>query len=220
MFETIRKKKWIILANLVIAAVTLLPMLAGVILWDRLPEQVATHWGADGEPNGWSSRGFAVFGMPLFLFALHVICVAVSERGGTVVGNNPKLMRIVHGLCPAISLIAGYAVYSHALGASFDMNTPALLLLGALFMVVGNYLPKCTRNRYLGIKLPWTLADDDNWRATHRLGGRVWMAAGFILLLCALLPAQAGVYAGLIVLLLAVLIPTVYSYHYHKTHSR
>ena len=213
------KNKWRLLAHIVVAVVTLLPMLAGVLLWDRLPEQVATHWGADGEANGWSSRAFAVFGLPLFLLALYFVCVAVSERGGTIAGNNPKLMRIMHGLCPAISLIGGFAIYSHALGVSFDMNTPALLLLGALFMVIGNYLPKCTRNLWLGIRIKWTLEDEDNWRMTHRFGGRVWMAAGALVMLCALLPGQAAVWMALGILTLAVLLPVVYSWRHRRAHT-
>ncbi|MBP3655751.1 MAG: SdpI family protein [Clostridia bacterium] len=219
MREYIRKNKWRLLAHAVVAAVTLLPMLAGVLLWDRLPEQVATHWGMDGEPNGWSSRGFAVFGLPLILLGLHFVCVAVSERGGTAVGSNPKMMRIMHGICPMISLFGSAAVYAHALGVSFDIHTPALLLLGALLMAVGNYLPKCTRNRWLGIRIKWTLEDDDNWRVTHRFGGMVFMAAGVLLLVCLLLPATAAASAALVILALAVLLPILYSYLYHRRHG-
>lgn len=202
------------------ALMTLLPCAVGAVLWERLPEQMAVHWGLDGKPNGWASRGFAVFGLPAFMLALHAVCVLVSGWNGRNSGQNPKLLRLMHGLCPGISLVAGCATYADALGVSFSFVTPMLLLTGALLIVVGNYLPKCRQNPWMGIRVKWTLADEDNWAATHRVGGRVWVAAGAALMLCAFLPQAAASWALIAVLIVAILIPVGYSYAYARRQRR
>ena len=87
-----------------------------------------------------------------------------------------------------------------------------LALMGIVFIVVGNYLPKCKQSYTVGIKLPWTLNDEENWNRTHRMGGKLWVASGIILLLSMLLPASAMVVVVLAVIGVAVFVPTVYSY--------
>ena len=85
-----------------------------------------------------------------------------------------------------------------------------------MFVVMGNYMPKVTRNRTMGIKIKWTLASDENWAATHRVAGRVWFFGGFVVMLGAFLPTNAMMIASLPAILLLVLIPRVYSYVFYK----
>lgn len=216
IFENRRK----LLAAAAAALVTLLPCAVGAVLWERLPEQMAVHWGLDGEPNGWASRSFAVFGLPMLMLALHAVCVLVSGQNGRSSGQNPKLLRLMHGLCPGISLVAGCAIYADALGVSFSFVTPMMLLTGALLIVVGNYLPKCRQNPWMGIRVKWTLADGANWAATHRVGGRVWVAAGAALMLCAFLPQAAASWVIVASLVAVLLIPVGYSYAYARRQRR
>jgi uncharacterized membrane protein len=91
--------------------------------------------------------------------------------------------------------------------------------MGVTFLYIGNYMPKCKQNFTLGIKLPWTLNSEANWNATHRLAGKVWMAAGVLFLLCIFLPKPALMLALLIILPVMVLVPLVYSYLYYKKHD-
>jgi uncharacterized membrane protein len=111
-------------------------------------------------------------------------------------------------------------VYAHALGMTLDVDTIALLLMGVMFLIIGNYMPKCKQNYTLGIKLPWTLNSEANWNATHRLAGRVWVIGGVLLLACVFLPENALAVAMQILLPVMVLIPVVYSYAYHKKHDK
>ena len=87
---------------------------------------------------------------------------------------------------------------------------------GILFMVIGNYLPKCLPSYTVGIKLPWTLHDEGNWRYTHRIGGFCFMAAGLVTLVSAFF---GGTWLPLAALALAVIVPTVASFLYYKKHS-
>ncbi|MBQ7680846.1 MAG: SdpI family protein [Oscillibacter sp.] len=195
---------------LLTCACILLPVCAGVVLWGRLPERVATHFDFYGVPDGWSSKAFAVFGLPLFLLCVHLLCAfAVSHdpKAGNVGG---KIRALVLWICPAVSLFTAAMIYPNALGYSMNMTMFAMLLTGTLFVVVGNYLPKCRQNYTIGIKLPWTLADEDNWNRTHRMAGPLWVAGGFLVILDALLQF-AGPYLFVGVLTLIAVAPVVYS---------
>lgn len=188
--------------------VMLLPILLGLILWDRLPEQVATHFSADGEANGYSSKAFAVFGLPAILLGLHWICALTGRIDPKAENLEGRMMNLVLWICPAISVLLIVLVYGHALGHDVRVELILPLLLGLLFVIIGNWLPKCKQTYTLGIKLPWTLHDEDNWNRTHRFAGPIWVACGLVTMFCAVLNASWVMFAAMAVMLIA---PTVYS---------
>ena len=170
-------------------AVTLLPVVAGLILWDRLPEQVPLHWGVSGEPDRYGSRAAFVFGLPLLMLGLHLFSVLYARKKSN--SRSPKAEALLFWLAPILSVAISVMVYFQTLLPDFPIVRILPLFLGFLFLVVGNLLPKCPYSRVLGIRLPWTLASEQNWFATHRFAGRVWMIGGFLMLFCPLLPAAA-----------------------------
>lgn len=194
----------------------LLPVLVGVLLWDRLPERIPTHWGLDGTVDGWSSRPIAVFVLPLFLLAIHWLCIFFTAKDPKNHGQNKKVFRLVLWITPLMSLIANGMVYAAALGKTLAPNLFAYPLVGGLFIVIGNYLPKCRQNRTIGIKLKWTMENEENWNATHRMAGKLWVLGGFLMLFCVVLPDSAAAFVMAAVILLLVAIPFIYSYLYHK----
>lgn len=162
---------------------TLLPMLAGIFFWKRLPEEMVTHFDSYGTANGRSSKWLAVFGLPLFLFAVNFICTPACENDPKRAGYPKQMMKILYWICPVVSWICAVSIYGYALGVNTDGFVGyAPLFLGFLFIIIGNYLPKVKQNYHLGIKLPWTYADEDNWNKTHRPGGKVWVAAGLLMM--------------------------------------
>lgn len=201
-------KKKLILTSIVI----LLPILIGLILWNKLPDQVPTHWNAQGEVDGWSSKAFAVFGLPAILFVMHWVCMIGTSADPKKQNIEGKVLGIVLWICPIVSLLVCTMSYGVALGMEYKVDKITLALVGIVFIVVGNYLPKCKQSYTVGIKLPWTLNDEENWNRTHRMGGKLWVASGIILLLSMLLPASAMVVVVLAVIGVAVFVPTVYSY--------
>jgi uncharacterized membrane protein len=90
------------------------------------------------------------------------------------------------------------------------------LLLSAMFIVIGNYMPKTRRSLTTGIKIRWAYSSDENWRATHRFAGKVYVAVGFACLLCMPLPMKALPFAFIGVILAAVLLPVIYSYRFYQ----
>ena len=207
-------KKELLLTSLV----CLLPLLAGVALYPRLPETMATHWGFDGTANGWSSRAATVFGLPLFILALHLICF-YAESHGTNRNMNPVLRTVMLWICPAMSLLGSALTLGTGLGYEMHISTVVPVFVGLLFLILGNYLPKIRRNRIMGIKLPWTLASEENWTRTHRAAGFTWVAAGLLMLLSALLRLH-GPTVTVVLLALAVGIPVLYSYLDYRRHEK
>ena len=197
--------------------VTLVPIIVGLILWDKLPDSIPIHWGINGEPDNWSGKGFAVFCIPAFMLALQWICFFVCTVDPKHKNYNPKMMKLVLWICPGIGLILSCMVYPAALGYSISGKIIAPLIVGALLIVMGNLLPKCRQTYTMGIKLPWTLASEANWNATHRFGGKVWVIGGVI----SMLSAFWGNFWFLIVILaLMMILPTVYSYCYYRKYEK
>ena len=203
-------------ALIISSIVILLPMVVGLLLWDQLPERFVSHWGIDGQPDGWAGKPMAVFGMPLFILAVQWIGALVTAADPKNKNQTNKAFTVVLWITPAISLLGAGMIYGTALGMVIQVNTLMPIFMGILFLFVGNYLPKCKQNHTIGLKLPWTLDNEENWNATHRLGGKVWVAAGVLMLLCTFLPESWNVVGVFVVTVAAVVIPCVYSYVYYR----
>lgn len=201
----LKKYKYLLLLT---SLIILLPMVAGLCFWSRLPESVPTHFDGTGQADGWSSRGFAVFGLPLFVLVLHWICFAAVIADPKATNLSRKILHLTLWISPAVSLFAGLSIYGTVLGAPINTARTANLLLALMFIAIGNYLPKCAPNYTVGIKLPWTLHDENNWRRTHRFAGFLWMIGGVLLLPAALLPTMWVTFAVVLVL---ALLPVIYS---------
>lgn len=201
---------------IVTSLIILFPIVVGLILWNRMPETLATHWGFDGQPDGYGSLPYAVFVPYLCLLAGHWLCFLVTAKDPRNQNRNWKPIRLVLWIMPVLSNVCAAILYALALGVHVSVSGIMVAAIGLMFVAIGNYLPKCRQNYTIGIKVPWTFASEENWNATHRFGGRVWMAGGVVLMLCALLPAgwNAGVMvAGIVILAIA---PILYSYLYYR----
>lgn len=203
-----KNKKKLILTSMII----LVPIIMGLILWNKLPDKIPTHWNAAGEVDGWSSKAFAVFGLPGFLLAVHWICLLGTNADPKKQNIDGKVLSIVFWVCPVISVLGAVLMYGTALGMQFAVEKIIPSLVGITFIIIGNYLPKCKQSYTMGIKLPWTLNDEDNWNRTHRLGGKLWVVCGLVLIVSMVLPSSFMIAAFLVIITVAVLVPTVYSY--------
>ena len=212
----IKENKWKIIIT---TLVTLLPMLAGIILWNRLPDMIPTHWNAAGEMDGWSGKAFAVFAIPGFLAAAHILCVVLTSLDPKVKGQTKKVLGLVFWICPFISVLVGVLVYAVALGAEISVASVVIAATGVLFVAIGNYLPKCRRNYTIGIKVMWALEDEANWNATHRFAGKVWVVGGVLIILMALLPIKEVIWVYIGLTALMAVLPMGYSYVYYRRHG-
>ena len=192
------------------SAIILLQMLVGVLLWDRLPDPMATHFNFHNEPDGWSSRPFAVFGMPLLLLGLHFMCLLLSCASNIQMQKiSSRVKSLMLMIVPAVSLLVTVLCYGYALGAPFAIDRIVWVFVGMIFALVGNYLPKMRRSNTTGIRLPWTLADEEIWSRTHRFAAPVWVVCGLLMIVCGLIGSGPMIPIAAIVVVIGL--PIAYS---------
>ena len=207
-------KKTLILTTLV----CLIPIVAGALLYSRLPETMATHWNMNGEPDGWSSRGFAVFGLPGILLAVNLILPFALKADPKHGNMSEALVKITVWTIPLISLLCCGLTLARGLGYELHVEFWVPIFMGVLFIFIGNYLPKTKQSYTMGIKLPWTLNSEENWNRTHRLAGFLWVLSGVLLAVLTLCRAfRPGWLIG--IFMLDVVIPFAYSYWLHAGKS-
>ncbi len=197
----------------------LLPIAVGLVLWNELPARMTTHWGGDGVADGTMSKAAAIFILPCVLLALHVFLLFISGFDKRYKDQSKKIVGLTFWIMPALSILVNGIMYAIALDIELNVKLIVSLILGLMFIVIGNYLPKTRRNSIYGIKLIWTMGNDENWSKTHRLGGILWVACGFIVFLSALLPLEIGLLVILGAALVGVVVPTVYSYSIYRRHK-
>ena len=201
-------KKRIIISSII----TLLPILAGIILWNRLPDTIATHFGNDNVANGWSSKPFVVFAMPLLLLGLHLFILFVTMNDPKRKNISEKMFGFLIWFVPVLSVFIFSITYYNALGMNVNIGMAVNIIVGIVFLVIGNYLPKCKQNYTAGIRIPWTLNSTENWNRTHRLAGWLFMLGGILFFLNAFLQ-WSGMFFVIIVI---ALLPEVYSFLLYK----
>ena len=203
--------------NIILSCIILVaPMIFGMIVWNKLPESMPIHWGVHGEVNGWSSKPFAVFVLPLLILAIHGVCIFASRKDFRNKKQSPKVMGLVLWICPLLSVMANSLTYAVALGKEINVLFVVSLTMGALFVIIGNYLPKCQQNRIVGIRIIWTLKNEANWNATHRFAGKVWVIGGLLLMASSLLPYSILPWTMITLLVVFIGLPVLYSYRFYK----
>lgn len=201
--------KTMIITSMIILA----PIIVGLILWDKLPAEMATHFDSNGQANGWSSKGLAVFGMPLFLLAVHWFCVAFTSVDPKKQNISDKVFVLIMWLCPIVSIVGNGATYLYALDNTVNTTPMGIMLIGCVLIVIGNYMPKMKQSYTIGIKIPWALNSEENWNRTHRLGGYMYILGGVIILVGGFIQQFWLVPVALV---LVVLVPVAYSFILYK----
>lgn len=195
------------------------PFLISLSFYSRLPDQVPTHWGADNMVNGYSSRNMADFGIPSFMFFMAVLVNVIHriDPKRENISRSKELKQITRWFVVVLAVLVQVIIILSGVGISFNVGTVISVPIAFLFVAIGNYLPKCRQNYSMGIKLPWTLADEDNWNRTHRLAGYVWTAGGILMMILGFFHLSDLYFT---IFLAMVLIPSVYSYMiYRKKNS-
>jgi uncharacterized membrane protein len=203
-------------ANLVCAA--FIAALIGYIvyIYPDLPDPMPTHWDAAGRANGFMSRlsGVLAFAsIPIFGVLLFKIIPVISPRGY----RTDLFADVVNALMVGVVVfgsVIGVVALNAALGSGVNINTAVFVSIGLLLIFMGNYMGKFRKNFFIGIRTPWTLASDEVWVKTHRLGGWCFVAAGIVMLVSAFAKGDS-IWIVLLVVGFA-LIPVVYSYFAYR----
>ena len=207
----IKKYKWQLIIS---SIVTLLPMLIGFFGGIILPDDIASRLDFASDGMGGISAVFLI--LPAVLLAVQWLCVLLTLKLDRNVEQNRKIMSIMFWIMPVISLMSSIVIFTSSLGYTSNLYAILLAVIGVPFIIIGNYMPKTTRNITMGIKLKWTLSSDENWNATHRFAGKVYVVCGFLCLLAMPLPAVVFPYICIAIILVCVVLPVIYSYRLYK----
>lgn len=194
------------ITGVITTIITLLPILIGLILWNKLPDQLPTHWGMNGAVDGWSSKVQAVFVMPCILAAAQIFVMVMMAIDPKKKHIHRKPMLASLWIIPVMSVVLNAATYMIALGRKINITVIIMILVGVLFIVFGNYMPKLQQNYTVGVRVPWALNNEENWIRTHRFGGKVFMVEGIVTIIIGLLTNLIGETAVFIVLMAVVFV--------------
>lgn len=195
-------------------AICLLPVVLSAVFYNKMPDKVATHFGTDFAPDGFSPKWQAAFMIPSFMLVLNIFTWAVIEADPKKQGINKHLKSIIRWTIPILSLVMQSGIVMYSINENINIARFVPLITGILFIVIGNYLPKCKQNFTTGIKIPWTLASEENWNRTHRMAGKLWIAGGFVMTIYTFFEIHIAVFVGMI--FIVTVVPAVYSYRLYK----
>jgi uncharacterized membrane protein len=207
MNETLKKE-------LPIIGFALLPFIYLAYLWDSLPEKVPIHWNYKGEIDDWGTKYSLiglVFLLPVLTYVLMLVIPKIDPKKRIELMGG-KYYQIKFVLVLFMSVLALFIVYS---SQSQTLSSPSMVfvLIGFLFMALGNYFKVIKQNYFLGIKTPWTLESEEVWKLTHILAGKLWIIGGLLIVIFSLvIPEKINFYLFISITAIISIIPIVYSY--------
>ncbi|MDF2927053.1 MAG: hypothetical protein K0R57_5967 [Paenibacillaceae bacterium] len=204
--------------DLLMTAVGLIPFLLSLVVYNRLPERMATHFGIGNQVDGFMNRPAAVAMLALLGAGVPLLTKA-GRRMDPKKENYEKFEGAFGKFRWIITLFmcfTGLFLVGYNLGYNVSPKLTTLGI-GLLIIVVGNSMGQIRFNYSFGIKTPWTLANETVWRRTHRMAGPIWMAGGAVILLGSFVPGTWGAALAIAAVAAIVLIPTGYSYWLHRS---
>lgn len=182
-----------------------------LVMYLTLPDRIPLHFNAAGKPDRWGSslEYFLVnAGLIAFMVVLYVLIPRIDPKRRDLWGSRGyHLLFTVVFLIPLVVIFVPYFYYR-----GFSINRVMIVFMGVLFVGLGNYLPTIKPNYFVGIRTPWTLENEEVWKKTHRIGGRVFIIEGLLLFPSLLLPEKIVIPYFISLLLISVVFLIVYSY--------
>ena len=212
------KNEWPLLVIMLVA------IAAAPYFYLHFPDVVPTHWGWNGQPDGWSGKGFAAFFFPILIWAMYFLFIYIPKLDPRK--DKYEQFSRAYGIIRSAIIIFMVAIYFLAslngLGYDVPVDIYVPVGVGLLFIIIGNYLSKIKSNWFIGIRTPWTMSSEEAWRKTHRFGSKVFMISGVLIALSTWLPEdwQVGVFIAVIALLvLGTFGYSYYAYSQDKHHK-
>lgn len=197
--------------------ICLLPLSYGSFFVEQLPEQLPTRFDFQGNITGYTNKTMFIFAMPVFFLIINSFTHFMINADPKKRNQNKMMRGLSKFVAPILINILYPATIYISLGNQLGIGSIIGIILGVLLIAQGNYLPKTDVNYTMGIKLPWTLQNPENWRKTHQLAGKLYVICGFIFIICNFIPNAFVVSFVLFILLNLYLI--YYSYNLYKKES-
>ncbi|HSM71072.1 MAG TPA: SdpI family protein [Anaerolineales bacterium] len=211
------------LTTIIVLVLIVGAILAGALLWNQLPDPMASHWNVNDEVDGYMSRFWGVFLMPLVTFGLFLLFLLIPNIDP--LKANIAEFRGTFNLF--IAFIIGFLMYVHALTLRWNLGYTDLGIgkamlpaLGLLFFIIGSMLRKAKRNWFIGIRTPWTLSSDTVWDRTHQIGGLLFMATGVLAVIGGFFGGSVAFWSLMIPVLGTTIFLVVYSYVLYQREAK
>lgn len=216
MKQNNKSNTWI-LSSLVL---TIISVIGTIFIYSKLPLQIPTHFGISGQPDAWSDKPFIFFTalLPVALIGLLYITPKIDPKRSSY-AKHAKAYNILILAITLFLIGIHWLTIFFALGYNLSIDKFIMIGLGILFIILGNYMPQVRSNYTFGVKTPWALADENNWRATQRFGGYMFIVMGICSLLLIFVPAQIAFILLMIVIFGGTISCFLYSYFYFKKHG-
>ncbi len=190
-----------------------LDLVFGLVVFSRLPERVPVHWGLSGQPNGWGPAWMNAVLLPAvacgtYALLLFLPLIDPSRRNYALFGDT---LRFLRGVMVAFFVGVHVLVVLASFGEKVDIGLAMRIGVPLLLVAIGNRFGRLRHNFFFGIRVPWTLANEEVWNRTHRMAGRLWVVGGFLLVPAAFLPVVSGMTLLAAGLLILPIVPIVYS---------
>lgn len=193
--------------------ISLLPFIYLAFIWNSLPEQIPVHWNGSGKIDRWGKKSELILIILIISgisYLLMLILPALDPKGNLQKMGN-KFMQIRYYLVIFMSALGIFIIY----GSQQKESKPTFIfvLIGLLFAVLGNYFKTVKPNYFVGIRTPWTLENEEVWKKTHQLGGKLWFVGGLLIVLSSLVvenPWSLYIFFGITAVI--SIVPIVYSY--------
>lgn len=192
---------------IITSTVCLLPIVCGLIFYNSLPESIAIHWGIDNNPNGYFSKQVFVFGMPIIMVALQVFCCIVSDWSDKNPEANKKAVTVYKWIIPIITVVMYAVTIAIALGNDLDIRKIVMCVLGILFIISGNYMPKVRSDYYMNSKVFWVKNRDEKLvNKAMKVAAYGLIGFGILFILSILFDVAVSIAAVIAMLLFSVFI--------------
>lgn len=211
------KNKWVLMA--ITSAVILATMLYGASQYSALPATLVTHWGVDNQPNGWMPKALVVYGLPLLMLAAHWLAVGTTYWASSHGKRAPRFERITVWIIPVVTVVIYVSTIRYALGQAVNIRLWAIAVVGAIFIVMGNYLPTVPASAAhqgwvgVGYHVPWQVKNPAGALKSMRVLGYVMVAGGVLMLASLFFPPVVSVIA-LVLLIAAMIVVMPLSYRW------
>ena len=207
--------------ELPLIVIVLLPFLYLAYIWNQLPAKVPVHWNVKGDIDRYGDKAELILIpllLPLLVYVIFLVVPRIDPKKKLdKMGNKLQNLKLL--MTTLMSVLALFILYS-AQNQSFDQSNYLFILIGILYIILGNYSKIIKPNYFIGIRTPWTLESESVWKETHKLGGKLWFIGGIIVVLSGfILGNKPNLIVFLTITTINAIVPIVYSYMLFKKNS-
>lgn len=207
-----KNKRPLILSSIII----MLPCLVGILIRFFHPKTIDSEWIETSNNGFWNTKILLLLFFTLLILVIHWLCIYFILKDEKNYKQNDKILNLALWILPIFSLIGGCTLIEASTRKDFGFGFLGQLFFSTLFFVLGNYMPKCQPNHSVGIKVPWTLHNEENWTKTHRITGIIWVAGSVIMFLFLMIYETGFVSKSLPILIIMTVAPVLFSALYYK----